>query len=153
MMMALGEYFGGLLGGRLDDFVVGEQKVVAAHAGLAREAGGDDDDVGIGGGRVVVGAGDHDVVAVDRAGLQKVEAFSLRDAFDDVDEDHIGKFLAGDPHGTIRADITGAYYGDFLSHVLAPYITAEGPEGAPACVTNLQNRLLTRAARKHGLTG
>ncbi len=38
------------------DLVVGVEQVVAAHAGLARDAGGDDDDVGVGGVGVVVGA-------------------------------------------------------------------------------------------------
>jgi hypothetical protein len=52
--------------------------------------------------------------------LQEVEALALRNAFDYVDEDHVGKLLAGDPHGTIRADVAGAYYGDLLSHFLAP---------------------------------
>src|SRR5258706_8485007 len=36
------------------DFVVGIQKVIAAHAGLARNSGGDDDDVGVGDVGVVV---------------------------------------------------------------------------------------------------
>jgi hypothetical protein len=40
------------------DLVVGVQQVVAAHSGLARNAGGDDDDVGVGRGGVVVGADD-----------------------------------------------------------------------------------------------
>ena len=132
MMMALGERCGRLLGGRLDDFVVGQQKVVAAHAGLAREAGGDDDDVGIGGGRVVVGAGDRDVVAFDGAGLQQVEAFTLRDAFDDVDEHDVAQFFFGGPDGTIRADVTGADDGNFVSHrgshSISPRLSRKLPE-------------------------
>ena len=48
-MIAFGECLTTLLGDRLHDLVVDLQQVVAAHARLARHAGGDDDDVGVGG--------------------------------------------------------------------------------------------------------
>jgi hypothetical protein len=40
------------------DFVIGIQKIVAAHAGLAWDSGGDDNDVGVRGVSVVVRAKD-----------------------------------------------------------------------------------------------
>ena len=46
MRIASGEYADGLLDDRLDDPGVLGQQVVAAHAGLAGQAGGHDDDVG-----------------------------------------------------------------------------------------------------------
>src|SRR5208337_4019441 len=73
------------------DFVVGVQQVVAAHAGLARNSGGDDDDVGVGGVGIVVGAENGGIALLDRHGLEQVETFSLGDAFHDVDEDDIGE--------------------------------------------------------------
>ena len=45
--MQFGEYCDDLADHVLHDLVVGVEQVVAAHAGLARNAGGDDDDVGI----------------------------------------------------------------------------------------------------------
>src|SRR5580698_10468374 len=47
-------------------FVVGVEKVVAAHTGLAWNSGGDDYNVGVGGVAVVVGAGDVGVAFFDR---------------------------------------------------------------------------------------
>ena len=55
---AVGRVLGNLLGGGPDDFVVGHQQIVAAHAGLAGKPGGDDGDIGIRGGLVIVRAGD-----------------------------------------------------------------------------------------------
>ncbi len=72
------------------DLVVGVEQIVAAHAGLAGNSGGDDDDVGVGGVGVVVGAENCGIALLDRHGFKQVETFALRDAFDDVDEDDIG---------------------------------------------------------------
>ncbi len=73
------------------------QQVVAAHAGLAGNARGDDHDVGVGRGRVVVGAGDGHVALLDGHGFQQVQRLALRHAFDHVDQDHIGQFLGRNP--------------------------------------------------------
>ena len=54
--MQFGEDFTDFADHRLHDLVVGVEQVVAAHARLARDAGGDHDDVGVGGVLVVVGA-------------------------------------------------------------------------------------------------
>src|SRR6266852_6641548 len=71
------------------DFVIGIQKVIAAHSGLARNSGGDDDDVGIGGVGVVVRANDVGIALLDRHGLEQVETLSLGNTLDDVDEDDV----------------------------------------------------------------
>ena len=112
---AVRRVFGDLLGGGADHVVVGEQKVVAAHAGFTGKAGGNDCDIGIGGGLVVVGPGEHHVVALNRAGLQEVETFTLRNTLHDVHQDDIGEFLVRNAQRAIRADVSGAHNGDFLS--------------------------------------
>ena len=70
---------------------VDAEQVVAAHAGLARHAGGDDADVGAFDRLVGVGAGDLGVEAVDRRGLRDVERLALRDAFDDVEQHDVAE--------------------------------------------------------------
>ena len=74
-----------------DDALVGRDEVVAAHAGLARQAGGDHDDVGVRGRVVGVGAGHAGVELLDRGRLHDVERLALRDALDDVDEGDVGR--------------------------------------------------------------
>ena len=112
---AVGGILGDLLGSGLDDFIVGEQQIVAAHTGLAREAGGDDGDIGIRRRLIIVGAGDVDVVALDGAGLEQIEPLTLRNALYDVHQDDIGEFLIGNAHRAIGADVTSAHNRDFLS--------------------------------------
>src|SRR6185312_1897579 len=98
------------------DFVVRVQQVIAAHTGLARNSGGDNDDVGVGGVGVIVGAEDVGIALLDRHGLEQVEGFALRHAFNDVDEDDVGEFFGGDPVGGCRADVSRTYDAYFLSH-------------------------------------
>jgi hypothetical protein len=62
----------------LHDLQVDAQKIVAAHAGLARHAGGDDADIGAFDGLIVVGTRQLGVEAVDRRGLGDVERLALR---------------------------------------------------------------------------
>src|ERR1700675_152655 len=74
----------------IHDFVVGIQKVITAHTGLARNSGGDDDDGGVGRGGVVVRADNVGIALLDRHGLEEVETFSLGDALHNVNEDDVG---------------------------------------------------------------
>ena len=117
MRMALGEAATAFVHDVGHDLEVGVEQVVAAHAGLAGDAGGDDDDVGVGGVGVVVGAGDVAVALLDGHGLEEVEPLALRHAFDDVDEDDVGEFLGRDPVSGGCTDVAGAYDCDFLTHV------------------------------------
>ncbi len=114
-----------LLGHRLHDLVVASQQVVAAHARLARHAGRDHHDVGVGRllpalvGRAV--ADDARVRPFDRAGLEHVERDARRLRFGDVDDDDVGKLLVGDGARHRRADVAGAAHnGHFTIHVSSP---------------------------------
>ncbi len=99
------------------DLEVGVEEVIAAHARLAGDAGGDDDDVRVRGVGVVVGAGNLAVALLDGHGFKKVEPLALGHAFDDVDENDIGKFLGCDPVGGGCANVASAYDCDFFAHV------------------------------------
>ena len=116
MRMQFGECCTTLPTTSLHDFVVGVEQVVAAHAGLARNSGGDDDDVGVGGVGVVVGAEDGGIALLDGHGLEQVETLALGDAFHDVDEDDVGEFLRCDPMSGGGAHVSGTYYRYFISH-------------------------------------
>ena len=105
----LGNYVG-------HDLVVGVEQIVAAHARLAGNARGDDHDVGMRRGRVVVGAGHMHIAPFDRHCLQQVEGLALGNALHDVDQDNIGQFLGSDPVGRGGAYVAGAYNAYFLSH-------------------------------------
>ena len=89
----------GLLHDAAHDAGVLGQQVIATHARLAGEAGGDDDDVGAGSVGIVVRAGDLHVVAHDRGRLGQVERLALWQALDDVDQHHIGQAALGDALG------------------------------------------------------
>ena len=67
------------------------EQIVAAHAGLARHASGDDDDVCACDIGIIVAAGDCRVKAFNRCALRQVERFALRHAFDDVEQHNVAK--------------------------------------------------------------
>ena len=103
-------------GGAADDAahdprVLGQQ-VVAAHARLARQAGGDHDDVGAGGVGVVVGAHDLQSWPITGGGFRQVERLALRQPLDDVDEDDVRQPGLRDALRGGRADVAGADDGD-----------------------------------------
>uniref|UniRef100_E6QN76 Uncharacterized protein n=1 Tax=mine drainage metagenome TaxID=410659 RepID=E6QN76_9ZZZZ len=98
------------------DLVVGVEQVVAAHSGLAGQASGDNNDVGVGGLGIVVGAGDVYVAFFDGHGFEQVESLALWDAFGDVDENDVGEFLGGDPVRGGGANVACAYDADFFTH-------------------------------------
>ena len=77
---AVGALGDDLLGHRADDLLVRRHEVVARHAGRARQAGGDHDDVGAGRLLVAVRAGDLRLEAEHRAHLVQVERLALRQA-------------------------------------------------------------------------
>src|SRR5439155_23654770 len=78
-----------LFGDLLDDAGVGVEQVVTRHAGLARDPGGDDDQVGAGALAVTIRTDNARIESFDRRGLPLVEAFTLRNAFDDIHQ-HYG---------------------------------------------------------------
>ena len=104
------------------------EQVVAAHARLARHAGGDDDHVGAGDVLVVVGAGDLRVEALDRAALLEVERLALGNALDDVEQDDVAELLLRGQVGEGAADIAGTDQGDLLaSHCALGSFAGAGP--------------------------
>ena len=103
-----------LLGHRADDLGVGAEQIVAAHARLAGDAGGDHDDVAAGRVVVVVGADDVRVEAHDRRGLHQVERLALGHVLGlrNVQQHDVAQLGGGAPMGRRRADVAGADNGD-----------------------------------------
>ena len=91
------------------------KQVVAAHAGLARHASGDDHHVRALNRRVILRADVLRVEAVDGRGLGDVEPFALRDAFGDIEEDYVPEFLQANEVGQRAADLSRADERDLLS--------------------------------------
>ena len=100
---------------RLHHLEVDADQIVAAHARLAGDAGGDDADVGVGDLGIVGGAPERDVEAVDRPRLGDVERFALRHAFGDVEQDDVAKFPHRREVGERSADHSGADQRDFAT--------------------------------------
>src|SRR5208337_3007135 len=91
------------------------EQVVTAHAGLPRHAGGDDDDIGAGNGRVVARPAEFGVEALDRAGFGKIERLALRDAVNDVEEDNVAEFLKRRQVRQGPADLPGSDQSNLLA--------------------------------------
>src|SRR5271166_4790842 len=100
---------------RRDDLGVGADQIVAAHPRLARDAGGDDDDIGAGNGSVVVGPRDDRVVALDRRALNDVERLALRHAVDHVEEDDVAELLEPGQQCNGAADLPGPDQRDLVA--------------------------------------
>ena len=95
-------------GDRLHDFEIDVEQVVAAHAGLARQARRDDHDVGVGAFGVVAGADDARVAAPHRARLEHVERDARRLLVRDVDDDDVRELFVGDSPGHRGAHVARA---------------------------------------------
>ena len=116
------------LADRLHHLQVDAEQIVAAHAGLARDTGGDDDHVGAGDILVIVRPGDLRVEALDRAALRQIERLALRHALDHVEQDDVAEFLLRGEMGERAADVAGADQRDLLAgheHSLARGRTRE----------------------------
>ena len=100
---------------RFHDLEVDADQIVAAHAGLARHAGGDDDHVGAGDIGVVVRALVLGIEPVDRRGFGDVETLALRNTFRDVEEHDVAEFLQADEMGERAADLAGADERDLVT--------------------------------------
>ena len=86
--------------------------------GLARKAGGYDDDVRILGFGIAVGSGDGHVVTLYGSRLQHVQTFALRNAVDHVHQNDIGQRFGGYFLCSIGAYVAGSDDGYFSSHLL-----------------------------------
>lgn len=100
---------------RLHDLEVDADQVVAAHAGLARHAGGHDHHVGPGDRRIVAGARELRVEAFDRRGLGDVQRLALGNAVDDVEQHDVAQFLEAGEKGQGSADLAGTDEGDLAA--------------------------------------
>ncbi len=102
-----------------DDRLVRLDEVVAAHAGLARQAGCDHDDVRAGGLRVArrLDADHVRLVPEHRPGLVDVERLAGGEVRLHVDEHDVGVVPPGDFLRARGADVPGTDDGDLLSSV------------------------------------
>ncbi len=108
---------------RFHHLEIDAEQVVAAHAGLARHAGGDDDDVGAGDGGIVARAGELGVEALDRTRFGEIERLALRDAVDDVEEDDVAEFLQRRQMRQGAADLAGSDQCNLLArHGILPLL-------------------------------
>ena len=82
------------LADRLDDAGIDPDQIVAAHPWLARNAGGDDHDIGARDVGIIVGAHDGRVISLDRRALDDVERLTLRHALDDIDEKDVAELFS-----------------------------------------------------------
>ena len=98
------------------DLVVGIEQIVAVHAWLARDAGGNHNDVRIRGVGVILCAEYVRVPFLDRHSLQQVKALALRYAFNDIDQHYIGQFLGRKPMSCRRAHVSRTYDCHFRAH-------------------------------------
>ena len=90
------------------DLEIDAEQVVAAHARLARHAGGDDADVGALDAGIVVDAGQPGVEPIDRRRLRDIEPLALRNALGDIEQHHVAEVLEADHVGERAADHAGA---------------------------------------------
>ena len=98
----------------LHDFEIDADEVIAAHAGLARHAGGHDDDVGPGNVGVGTRARQLGVEALDRSGFRQIQRFALWHAIDDIEQDDVAQFLDRGQMGQGPADLTCADQSNLL---------------------------------------
>src|SRR5262249_24618906 len=70
---------------------------------------------------VVVGADHQRIALLDGHGLQQVQALALWDALENVDQDHVGQFLRGNPVGRGRAHVASSDNRYLLTHVSLPF--------------------------------
>jgi len=108
------------LGGhRLHDARVGVEQIVARHPRLARDAGGDDDDLRARRLRVAVRADHARIEELDRRRLPLVERLPLRDALDDIYHDDLTRqFLLCEPLRRRRAHVARADDRDLVYHFM-----------------------------------
>ena len=94
------------------------EQVVAAHAGLARNAGGDDAHRRALDPLVGIGAGEAGVEALDRRRLHEVERLALRHPLHDVEEDDVAELLEADQMSERAADLARADQRNLVSRHL-----------------------------------
>ena len=99
------------------DAGVDAHQVFTRHARLAGNAGGDDDDIGVGGVGHIGGTDGVDCVARDGAGLDQVEHLALGQSVHHIHQDDLTAARDHRPMGDRRADKPGADNADFAHEV------------------------------------
>ena len=84
------------------------QQIVAAHAGLAGNAGGHNHHIGVPDPGVFTGTGEIRIEALDRRGLGDIERLAHGHALDDVKQNNVAEFLEADQMGQRAADHASA---------------------------------------------
>ncbi len=97
------------------DVGVGADQIVAAHARLTRDAGGDDDDVRAFDDGIIAAARIGRIDTLDRGAFGDIERLALRDAVGDVEQDDVAQLLQADQVGQGAANIAGTDECDFLA--------------------------------------
>ena len=111
----IGRVGGNALTDGFHDFQVDAKQVVAAHAGLARHTGGDDDHIGARYVGVIGGAFHIGIEPCGGAGLGDIQGLALGDAIRNVEQDDIAQFLECYQMGKRAADLSCADKGDLGS--------------------------------------
>ena len=102
--------------GCANDICVGAQQVIAAHTRFAWQACGDDDDVGVFSGSVIICPNDLYILTDDRHGLLHIQCLPLRHALHDVYQYNVGDFTLGQPVGCSGTGHTSPDDRDFFCH-------------------------------------
>ena len=97
---------------------VDAEQVVAAHARLARNAGGDDAHRGALDPFVGIGTAEAGIEALDRRRLNEVERLALRHPLHDVEEDDVAELLEADQMSESAADLARANQRNLVSRHL-----------------------------------
>ena len=120
MRIAVGRVLHHLAHNVAHDLEVSVEQIVAAHARLAGNARGDDDDIGVSRRRVVVGAGHAHIALLRWASLPAgPDALPCGTPSTTSIKHHIGQFLGRDPVRRCGAHVAGADNADFLPHVFS----------------------------------
>ena len=100
---------------RLHDAGVDADQIVAAHARLPGDAGGDDNDVCAADGAIVFRPGHRRIEPFDRRGFGDVQSLALRNPIHDVEKDDVAQLFQTGEQGERAADIPGADQRDLVT--------------------------------------
>ena len=118
----VGRFRHDFLGHRGHDVLIGIDQIFPAHPRFPGDAGGDDDDLGVFGGGVVIGPHHLGVKAEDRARLHQVQGFALGHAFHHIHQHHIAQLPGGSPMGTRSPHVARSDNGNLrATHNLPPH--------------------------------
>ena len=97
------------------------EQIVAAHAWLARNPGGNYDHIGVGGVGIILCPDYVGIAFFDWHGLKQVQALPLRHPFHDVNKDYVCQFFGGHPVGRSGAHIARSDDGNLVAHGDNPF--------------------------------